>query len=141
MEGLSLNNKKRVVSTWWLITYPLLFALTLVGIAVLWASVPDPMPKIIYSSFQQDQAALVAKNIMLLLPGIVGQLIVVIFFIGAHFLIKIANPIHIPVPKNLTPEKEAKRRYYGSVALVVVGVVAIAVMGIIQITTLMALTV
>lgn len=133
-----MSETKRVVSTRWLILYPLLFALTITGIVVLWGSVPDPMPNIIASGWQQDQTVLVDKSVKQLLPGIISQLTIVVLFTAANFLVKVANPIHIPVPKNLTPEEEARRRYYGSAVLVVLGVITITVLGIIQITVLMA---
>jgi hypothetical protein len=130
------HTQKIAVSGYLLLLYPLVVALTIVGIVLVWNVFPDSALIRYGTTFNTDSFA--SKVFEHLIPMIVPQCLLAIMFISIHFVIK-----HLPVEKfifpfgKITPETEPKVRLAGSRWALVTGLLMVAGGGLTEILPLM----
>jgi len=121
--------KQRHISWLWLLLYPLVIAVTVAGIVLVWSSIPDPIPLHYGADFTVD--ASVAKSFLsaLIFPAI--QLFVALAFAGCQMLVQRVPAELLSLPLNRRdPVYLAYSRYFGSAYCLFIGLFTTASVGI-----------
>ncbi|GHV41120.1 membrane protein [Clostridia bacterium] len=86
MVAVSEAPQKDIISSAWLLIYPLIFLITIAGLMIAWPHVPDPYPS--HFNIEGVADAWTAKTISSTFFLLGTQLVMAAMFIGIHFVVK-----------------------------------------------------
>ncbi|GHU95301.1 membrane protein [Clostridia bacterium] len=123
-----------LVSPAWMLLYPLILLLTVIGIAIAWPYVPDPYPTHFNAAGVADAWA--AKTIGSVSFLLILQAVMDVIFVGVYFMIKYAKrQIDAQNPEKSAIQLRVYRRTMSSV-LMFIGAASALLMGAIQVFTI-----
>jgi len=116
-----------LVSPAWLLTYPVIFVLTLIGIALVWNQAPEMIP-MHYDSL---------GNVTRYAPKSIKALLLIIVFTGVFFITKNAKRQIDAANPELSREQGRRFRRFTSTSLLIGGTAMILFFGVLQILMLL----